>query len=459
MTPNVLTNPYADTEYQEEFGSSITAATVTLVTSSQPGVAGIPGIPYKWVRVTLKTEQAARADINLDASLDNTTMITHDGRREWVGPPPGSIQFQPVYRVTSLGVLPRGARSMLQMEIGARELPALLVDGNLRINGNPLITGAAGAAHANGLFEITGDPCAEQYFSSAQGITVTGNPGTGTSCTTGSGGDYRPDDEPIPVPVIRPTTLRPGPGDCPPLPALLGCYILGDDGSVEDSEGVVLKAAGTGNDWKPDGNLLAATWDSGNSRWTVTDNMPQGTYYAEASSIEVAGSPGAPGSAKWVRTGGGFVRAVDGFGNPDDLVAADLPLPLTFLAEGWVNINGNPKMAPAYTVAGVAYAVVAGTDLRISGNPSSYAGYAGYGGLFYAVHQVVFSGNPTINSQVMSLGEADTPYPDPGGLNLVPADAAGFTDLSGNPVINFDGGSGLLGQGIISWRDVRRFNP
>ena len=50
--------------------------------------------------------------------------------------------------------------------------------------------------------------------------------------------------------------------------------------------------------------------------------------------------------------------------------------------------------------------MVAGTDLKINGNPGTI-----YEGIHYAGHQIGFSGNPNINGQVFAYNEVDTPYP------------------------------------------------
>ena len=97
--------------------------------------------------------------------------------------------------------------------------------------------------------------------------------------------------------------------------------------------------------------------------------------------------------------------------------------------------------------------MVAGADLKISGNPSN-----SYEGVHYAGHQIDFAGNPVINGQVIAADLDDLPYPPPpfgGGNNLIVRDQDGFMSISGNPTITFDGGGGLDFVGAISWRECR----
>ncbi len=109
------TNPYADLEYEQEFGSPVTAATsVRTIPTAQPVIAGVNPIPYKWVRITVKTERAANANINTptDTVLNNTIPVYHDGKRDNL-----TNTGQRVYRVTALAVLPGGARHMAQSDV------------------------------------------------------------------------------------------------------------------------------------------------------------------------------------------------------------------------------------------------------------------------------------------------------------------------------------------------------
>ena len=311
-----------------------------------------------------------------------------------------------------------GAAATLEIIIAAVPLPALVVDGNLRLNGNPSIIGAGGAAHANGLFDLPGVPCAEEFFSATETFLDTAETGTGCAGNPPSGTDSPPDIRPgedeIILPEIDPASLEPQ-----------ADYILGDDGRIRDQAGNVIGDAnpGTWNGWD---------WDPGGSRWVAGGGIPGGTYYAEGSNINISGNPGSgpPGTP---------------------------PLNLTLIAEGWIEISGNPNIIPDLTMDNVTYSMVAGTDLKISGNPGTI-----FQGLHYAGHQIDFSGNPTLNGQVFGKNLDDTEYPPPpfpGGQNLIERQAGGFVEISGNPTINYDGSGGLVAVRAVAWRECRGPDP
>ena len=136
--------------------------------------------------------------------------------------------------IVSTGFGRDGATATVEIILDAFDIPAMLVDGDLRFDGNPIIEGAEGAAHSNGTTEINGSPCSEQYYSSGGSINVNGDPLGGGGCTSG-GADLRTGEEEIPVPLINPANLG---ADAD--------YTLTDTGQVLDSLGNVIG----GNDWE-----------------------------------------------------------------------------------------------------------------------------------------------------------------------------------------------------------------
>ena len=133
----------------------------------------------------------------------------------------------------------------------------------------------------------------------------------------------------------------------------------------------------------------------------------------------------------------------------DSFGSAGSPVTATLIAEGYINISGNPFLRPEYQ----NYSLMAGTDLRISGNPA--AGSNNYQGIHYAHHQIGFTGNPGINGVVIGANQADTNSPGC-GCNFIPLEPGGFTLINGNPIITYNGV--LLNSSsmtVISWREVR----
>lgn len=313
--------------------------------------------------------------------------------------------------VVSSGFGTDGASATLEMILANNPLPAIVANGNLRMSGNPDILGTDGGVHANGNLEINGNPCAEQYFSSGGSISISGTPKTGELCA-GSGSydsprDDRPASAPIEIPTLNPIDFK-SEAD----------YILGIDGSVKDDLGNTLKSAGPGNWGKWD-------WNPGDKEWKLTGNpVLPGTYYSEGA-IAISGNPGSNGS----------------------------PVSLTLIAEGWIDISGNPEMTPDLTTGGVTYAAIAGSDLKIGGNPTN-----AYQGVWYVRDQLDFSGNPDMNGQIICLNEEDVKFPDSSGKNLVELQS-GVMVVSGNPSITFDGGAALAYLDELAWRECRGSNP
>jgi len=101
-------SPFYDWEYDREWGAgALAAATVvnptappaTPLDSDMEALAGLvtqplPEMQYKWIRVTILTEQAANRDINGDGVLDNAIPVTWDSvtnRMNILDGPPGTL--------------------------------------------------------------------------------------------------------------------------------------------------------------------------------------------------------------------------------------------------------------------------------------------------------------------------------------------------------------------------------
>ena len=78
--------------------------------------------------------------------------------------------------VRSTGTGANGALAMAQIRLRLVEVPAILVDGNLRLIGTPSVMGLLGAVHANGSLDLPGNPCTEQ-----DSRRVTPSPGAAAS--------------------------------------------------------------------------------------------------------------------------------------------------------------------------------------------------------------------------------------------------------------------------------------
>lgn len=304
--------------------------------------------------------------------------------------------------IRSMGSGRNGASATIEALAARVELPGFLAGGDLRIDGDLSVMGVAGWLHANGSLAITGGPCAQQYFSATGGVSGSGLALGGDGCTR-TAADVRPAQDSIPIPGITPSSLRP-----------LADYVLGADGLIRDQSGASVTLQG----W---------SWDSGSRRWSGGANIPGGTYYVEGN-VEVSGDPGR--------------------GEP-----VLSPLPLTLIAEGWVDVNG-ANIVPA--ALGTPYSVVAGGDLRLSGNSATT-----YLGVFYAGDQIDFNGDLRVFGQVIAGNNEDLGYPplpsSPARNNLVLREA-GSMAIRGSPTITYDGG-GLVSVTLKGWRECRSADP
>ena len=140
VDPTVLdpANPYADFEYQQEWGNPVTAAAVQpFIPSVSPvPAANIAGPLYKWVRITPRTEASGNLDIDADG-IDKTPLF-FDGQNVFdskSGVPAGAAQ---VLTITSLAVTPYGSRRMVQYTVTAGSLAASLPSfpSTLTLDGN-----------------------------------------------------------------------------------------------------------------------------------------------------------------------------------------------------------------------------------------------------------------------------------------------------------------------------------
>ena len=90
--------------------------------------------------------------------------------------------------------------------LGAAAMPAVVVEGNLEVKGNPTVTGPAGSIHANGTLELSGNPCTHVYYASVAGTTESGNVQGGTGCTAADV-DARPFSPRMNIPKLDPYTV------------------------------------------------------------------------------------------------------------------------------------------------------------------------------------------------------------------------------------------------------------
>lgn len=308
----------------------------------------------------------------------------------------------------SVAVMADGSRAAVEVLLAARALPAIIVNGDLEVKGNPEVTGPAGSIHSNGTLLVSGNPCTHQYYSSSGNVATSGNVQGGPTCTA-AGVDSRPYSPPLNIAILKPSDyvafadyqLRPGPGT---------------KGWIYDNAGMFIAEA-PWNGWSYNSNPAQT--------WSFNGTVPPGTYYVDGN-VDVTGNP----------------AAADGS-----------PLAMSFLIEGSFMATGNPSLTPDATIPGLGpVMVIAGTDISLGATVSNT-----YTGLFYAQDQIEVAGTPTINGQLVAANHDDLPFPGPAtnpNHNPVKLDNAGRMVISGNPTVNYSG-SGMESVQPVSWRECR----
>jgi Tfp pilus assembly protein PilX len=194
---------YPDSQYATEFGSSLSSATYSTVTSSASQASGVAVPFYKWVRITRVTERSLAGDgtgldINGDSAIDNTTPLYYDSN---VSPgklivgnasPPCSTSpctANPVFKIASFSEMPNGTEKLLEYTVAAKTLnlnfPSALTFGTSGItfngaNSNPYqVNGQDGSGSPPAV-----PGCATNPATQVDAIGAT-NPGDVTSIVAG----------------------------------------------------------------------------------------------------------------------------------------------------------------------------------------------------------------------------------------------------------------------------------
>jgi Tfp pilus assembly protein PilX len=230
--------------------------------------------------------------------------------------------------VRAIGYGPNNAQVTLEAVVGfGAGDPAILVNGELEIDGNAQVSGSSGSVHANGELEIEGSANISGNATASGEYEVSGHPTIGGI----TGGGYPTLD----VPDIH-ASDRLAEAD----------YILTSAGTMTNQSGTVL-CSGSG--------CASRGWSFGSSTWTVSgDSVKAGTYYVQGD-VRITGSPG-PVSLSIISEGSitisGNLRA-----------SADDP-GLFLLADRDIKISGN------LTQTGAQAQILVREQIDISGNPT-----------------------------------------------------------------------------------------
>ncbi len=280
------------------------------------------------------------------------------------------------------------AMARVDVVLGVTPLPGMVTGGSLTIAGNPEIIGDCGAAHANQIVVVSGNPIIEN------GVTA-------SDTVTGSGSITDPNNQPV-VPLSHQPPI-----EIPDVDIAEFCsganYVLQDNGMILDVGTNTLHDGITGWGGFKRSSSSPVIWvDDGNT-------MNEGKYCAQGN-VKISGGLGSPGN----------------------------PVALSLISEGSVEISGNPYLTP-YDPDGSL--IVAAGDVSISGNPSG--GADSYAGLIYAGAQCKVSGNPQLTGNLVC-----NDAPNPAGS----VEYAAINEISGHAKIIAECNNFLVGSArVLSW--------
>lgn len=350
----------------------------------------------------------------------------------------GSRTGPDAIKVLAVGTAPNNAQAQIEAWFkldGGKPPKAVETNGDLKINGNPNISGTCGGAHSNDDMQISGNPdiqMANGLTSSnnvsgggtlPEGMDISGKPTIGgTKLDTNAQRDaYEAANSTAPVETIP----KINPADYASLVAGMGSagshYILNDNGTVT--------TGGTcGTNGLCSGGTTVTTpsgWNFDDGKWKVDGNSAaNGVFYAETQ-VQISGSPGSSSS----------------------------PWQATIIARDTITVSGNPdiKPYPSSSVQLQNQLFVTGNDLEISGNMK-----ANYAGEAILVHQQVkISGNPNINGWIIAGDGQPTWTGDPFPNASV---GVGLNQISGNAQFTYSCDTSCTGPGCppatvttVSW--------
>ncbi len=206
-------NPYADFEYQQEWGVPVGPGTQLI--PSKSATANVAGPLYKWVRITPRTEASVKFDADGDGFID-TTPLFFDGKNvldSKNGIPPGAAQE---LTITSLAVTPSRGRRMVQYTVAPGAFAAALATfpSALTLDGNGVgFKGpSGGAGHGGSSFKIVGNdmdaPSGTQSGVPAIGYTNSNDGSSITAAAVPSGNYVSPTGVPNVGVVLLPPLLQ-----------------------------------------------------------------------------------------------------------------------------------------------------------------------------------------------------------------------------------------------------------
>ena len=236
------------------------------------------------------------------------------------------------------------------------DLAAMALGGDVQLAGNPTIVGPCSDVHMNGDAVFSGNGTIDGEVSASGTVTVGGAlvDAVGDTVSPGSG---LPEME---IPDFDPMDY------CSEAD-----YIFENGWGTEVATGTLRNLNSTWWGWR---------YSNPNKYVTDNDAVMPGVYCMDGN-VEISHELGSPGN----------------------------PLPITLLTTGSLSLPGNPLVVAAHPDS---ILIMAEGDVNINGNPA--AGAVSFEGLIYAGSQCVLPGAPVIHGQLVCR---DDPNP-PGSLEL-----------------------------------------
>lgn len=254
--------------------------------------------------------------------------------------------------------------------------PAILVNGDLVMNGNFDVLGSQGNVHSNGNLTVSGTSAYVQGDITAVG-TLTAAAGIAQGQQTGG----------------APTTNVPNIQASDYLDQ--ANYILNADGTA------TIAATGLPCALTPPATAQCGGWSHTGSTWSISGTTaPTGTFYVNGS-VSISGSPGSPAA----------------------------PKPLAVIATGSISVSGNPYLSvppPVNPANAKSLQFVTNGDLKIAGNPD-IAEQVSVEGRSLVREQLDMAGNPDLRGQIIVQNVTSV------------SNVALVNQIVGNPQITYNG--------------------
>lgn len=359
----------------------------------EPGITlgsriALPGTVAEYETLIMDEDDPARGADATDLTLDDDDTNDEDGTAD--------NDSNHSLIVHSVGYTRDGASAVVEGIIAPLPLPAVLVNGDVEIDGNATITGRGGSAHSNADMEVDGNALVSGDATASGAYEQDGNATVGGLAKGGK--------PMIDTPTIRASDYRPN-----------ADFILTEGGRVTLPDATILCDA------SDDEDACEASYGwkfAGGNGWELENANRAGTFYVEGD-VDVNGNVGSDAS----------------------------PLAVTIVSEGSIDINGNPVLTPETP----ELMLVADGDVRITGNFTMSPAAEGQ---ILVREQARVEGNAAIAGQII-IEDADHDEAEEEGWHRDHDDITDDNRIRGNADITYNTKLATGTYVVTGWRHVR----